>query len=58
MSADHDHANHEEGHTGPIKTPKQLAWAVFFAFVVPVIIIIMLAAQLVLSLFSILTAGE
>ncbi|MEO3690054.1 c-type cytochrome [Roseateles paludis] len=43
MSADHDHANHEEGHTGPIKTPKQLAWAVFFAFVVPVIIIIMLA---------------
>ena len=43
MSADHDHSAHEEDHTGPIKTPKQLAWAVFFAFVVPVIIIIMLA---------------
>lgn len=42
MSASHDH-DHEEGHTGPIKTPKQLAWAVLFAFVVPVVVIIMLA---------------
>ena len=25
MSADHDHSAHEEDHTGPIKTPKQLA---------------------------------
>jgi cytochrome c5 len=42
MSASHDH-DHDEGHTGPIKTPKQLAWAVFFAFVVPIVVIIMLA---------------
>jgi len=42
MSASHDHA-HEDDHTGPIKTPKQLAWAVLFAFVVPVVVIIMLA---------------
>ena len=40
MSASHDH---DDAHTGPIKTPKQLAWAVLFAFVAPVIIIIMLA---------------
>lgn len=31
---------HDEGHTGPIKTPKQLLAAVFFSFVVPVFIII------------------
>ncbi|MEJ6004863.1 c-type cytochrome [Paucibacter sp. AS339] len=48
MSANHDHAHahdhaHDEAHEGPIKTPKQLAWAVFFAFVVPIIVIIMLA---------------
>ncbi|MDC8784830.1 c-type cytochrome [Roseateles koreensis] len=46
MSGTPDHANdhHEEdAHTGPIKTPKQLAWAVFFAFLVPIIVIIMLA---------------
>lgn len=42
MSASHDH-NHDDAHTGPIKTPKQLAWAVLFAFVVPVIVIILLA---------------
>ncbi|MDR7335411.1 c-type cytochrome [Roseateles asaccharophilus] len=42
MSASHDH-DHDDAHTGPIKTPKQLAWAVFFSFVVPVIVIIMLA---------------
>ncbi len=36
MSA-HDH---EEAHTGPIKTPKQLLVAVFFSFVVPVFVII------------------
>ncbi|PHM19183.1 MAG: cytochrome c5 family protein [Curvibacter sp. PD_MW3] len=32
--------SHEEAHTGPIKTPKQLVWASIFAFVVPVFIII------------------
>jgi len=40
MSASHDH---DDAHTGPIKTPKQLAWAVLFAFVAPVIVIILLA---------------
>ncbi|TXI20241.1 MAG: cytochrome c5 family protein [Roseateles sp.] len=38
-----DQSVHEDAHTGPIKTPKQLAWAVFFAFVVPVMVIILLA---------------
>lgn len=32
--------DHEEVHTGPIKTPKQLLLAVFFSFVVPVFVII------------------
>lgn len=41
MSASHDH--HDDAHTGPIKTPKQLAWAVFLAFLVPVLVIILLA---------------
>src|SRR3954471_6177278 len=34
----------EENHTGPIKTPKQLLATVFFAFVIPVAIIIGLVA--------------
>jgi len=34
-----DHA-HEEHHTGPIKTPTQLLWTSFFAFVAPIFIII------------------
>jgi cytochrome c5 len=34
-----DH-NHEEEHTGPIKTPKQLLIATVLAFVVPVFVII------------------
>lgn len=42
MSASHDQ-DHDDAHTGPIKTPKQLAWAVLFAFVVPVVVIILLA---------------
>jgi len=40
MSGSHDH---DAPHEGPIKTPKQLIWAVFFAFVVPIIVIVMLA---------------
>lgn len=32
-----------DSHEGPIKTPKQLAWAVFFAFAVPIVVIILLA---------------
>lgn len=35
---------HEEAHTGPIRTPKQLLLTVFFAFVVPVGIIMGLVA--------------
>nr|MDP2190765.1 c-type cytochrome [Rhodoferax sp.] len=39
--SDNRHANvHDEAHTGPIKTPKQLLLAVFFSFVVPVFAII------------------
>lgn len=34
-----DHS-HDEVHTGPIKTPKQLLLAVFYSFVLPVFIII------------------
>ena len=33
-------STHEEAHTGPIKTPKQLFWASMAAFVLPVFIII------------------
>jgi cytochrome c5 len=48
MSGTQEHAHddgHDEAHTGPIKTPKQLIWAVGLAFVVPVVIIIMLASS-------------
>lgn len=48
MSDSHDHAA-DDAHTGPIKTPKQLAWAVLFAFVVPVILIILLASYVTTS---------
>ncbi|AEG91362.1 c-type cytochrome [Ramlibacter tataouinensis] len=34
----------EANHTGPIRTPKQLLWAVLFSFLVPVFIIIGLVA--------------
>jgi cytochrome c5 len=37
------HHDHDLPHEGPIKTPKQLMWAVIFAFVVPIIAIILLA---------------
>ena len=36
--------HHEEDHTGPIKTPKQLLLAVLYSFVLPVFIIIGLVA--------------
>ncbi|GAB3500300.1 hypothetical protein GCM10027399_26210 [Curvibacter fontanus] len=32
--------HHEEDHTGPIKTPKQMMWLSIFSFVAPVFIII------------------
>ena len=38
---------HEEAHTGPIRTPKQLLLAVFFSFVAPVLAIIALVAYVV-----------
>ena len=40
MSVTPSPETHDEGHTGPVKTPKQLLAAVFFSFVVPVFIII------------------
>ena len=38
---------HDSSHEGPIKTPKQLVAAIFFAFVVPIIVIVMLATYVV-----------
>lgn len=48
MSGTQDHANAQDthahdAHEGPIKTPKQLVVAVAFAFILPIVIIIMLA---------------
>jgi cytochrome c5 len=40
MSANDHTSVHEEAHSGPIKTPKQLLAAVFFSFVVPIFAII------------------
>jgi len=40
MSANDHTTAHDEAHTGPIKTPKQLLAAVFFSFIVPVFAII------------------
>ena len=43
MSDSHDHAGAEDGaHEGPIRTTKQLFWAVVASFVVPIVVIIML----------------
>lgn len=41
--SDAQHTEHEANHEGPIRTPKQLIVAVVASFVVPVIVIIMLA---------------
>ncbi|ART46974.1 c-type cytochrome [Acidovorax carolinensis] len=35
-----DNKHHEEAHTGPIKNPKQLLFAVIFSFVIPIFAII------------------
>ncbi len=40
------HSEQDAPHEGPIKTPKQLAVAVFAAFVVPVIVIVLLASYI------------
>src|ERR1700704_2066163 len=37
------HNDHGDGpHEGPIKTPKQLILAVFYAFVIPIVVIVLL----------------
>lgn len=41
--SDAQHPAHEENHEGPIRTPKQLVAAVVASFVVPIVVIIMLA---------------
>jgi cytochrome c5 len=40
MSDNSQATAHEEDHTGPIKTPKQLLVASFFSFVIPIFVII------------------
>jgi cytochrome c5 len=41
--SENDHSTaHEEGHTGPVKTPKQLLLVVFYSFVIPIFAIIAL----------------
>lgn len=40
MSNNSNATVHDEAHTGPIKTPKQLLLAVLFSFVVPIFVII------------------
>lgn len=42
MSANDPQTAHEEGHTGPVKTPGQLLLTVFYSFVIPVFGIIAL----------------
>jgi cytochrome c5 len=37
------HDDHDLPHEGPIKTPKQLIWAVALAFIVPILVIVLLA---------------
>ena len=41
------HADHDLPHEGPIKTPKQLLWAVVAAFVVPIVVILLLVNYVV-----------
>lgn len=43
MSANDSTTTHEEAHTGPIRTPKQLLMTIFLAFVVPVFTMIGIA---------------
>ena len=47
MSADPHYQATEDAHSGPIKNPKQLLLAVFFSFVVPILIIVGLVAYVV-----------
>ena len=47
MSDDAHYQATEDAHTGPIKNPKQLLLAVFFSFLVPILIIVGLVAYVV-----------
>lgn len=49
MSANDPTTAHEEDHSGPIKTPKQLLLAVFFSFVIPIFGIIALVYYVALD---------
>ncbi len=42
MSANDHNTAHEEEHTGPVKTPKQLLLMVFYSLVIPIFAIIAL----------------
>ena len=48
MSANDNNSAHEEDHTGPVKTPKQLLLMVLYSFVVPIFAIIALVYYAVL----------
>lgn len=50
MSDSAQHHATEDAHTGPIKNPKQLLTAVFFAFIVPILVIVGLVAYVVSDL--------
>ena len=58
MSANDSNTTHEVEHTGPIKTPKQLLAAVFFSFVVPILVIIGLVYYVVLDAMPAAGAGN
>jgi cytochrome c5 len=49
MSDAHAQDDHDLPHEGPIKTPKQLVWAVALAFIVPIIAIVLLASYVTSS---------
>ena len=38
------HQEHDSPHEGPIKTPKQVILAVFFSFLIPIVVIVLLAS--------------
>ena len=45
--------DHDDGpHEGPIKTPKQLILAVFYAFVIPIVVIVLLVTYITSSTMS------
>jgi cytochrome c5 len=41
----HSHSEHDDApHEGPVKTVKQLIWAVVFAFIIPIAVIVLLVS--------------